>query len=192
MQHAYARPSSCGHQYSFQSICCTTYSVFKMSILTTVEINSSYSNALPSDVRTIQTNTCCTCVLIPDQSDTWINARGAYNLSHDALVDLYKHNKIKYWLNTITPYCQVSTPAKLAFNSHRQLLQPVTNISLAIFQLQINSISSSSIMFNSSWLSLDLMHSLRPCSSPALHQYFKLFWCNWPQNGNLCLWLSLD
>ena len=32
-------------------ICCTTYSVYKIAILTSVEINYSYNNALPSEAE---------------------------------------------------------------------------------------------------------------------------------------------
>ena len=44
-------------------ICCTSYYACKIAILTGVKINSSYSNALSSDVRTIQTNTGSSCVV---------------------------------------------------------------------------------------------------------------------------------
>jgi len=58
--------------YAHVQICCTIYPVCKISILSSVEINSSYSSDQSSDALTIQTDTGSSCALISDQSDTWI------------------------------------------------------------------------------------------------------------------------
>ena len=86
--HIYTCPSLFGYQYSFENMLYYLFCICKIKLsycnYTLVKINSSYSNALSSDVRTTQTNTGARA-LIPD---TQLNA---YDPSRDVCFKLFKN-----------------------------------------------------------------------------------------------------
>jgi len=109
MQHTHAQVYLHKNINILFKICSTSNSVSKIAILTSIEINSSYS-MLYFRIRTIQTDTGPSCALIPDQSNTRINAWNAWF----GLFYKLQHKMVKYWLKTN----EVCTPARLQSSSY--------------------------------------------------------------------------
>ena len=89
--------------------------------------------SLSSDVHTI-IDIGSPCALIPDQSDTWTNTRGAYNPSLDTWFELPQHKMVKILTD------REVFPVRLAFTALVLALLSIIHKSGGIFQLQIKSV----------------------------------------------------